>query len=263
MAIVEHPLVDDRLIEGVGTTAKTWQQWQALHQLPILDIATHFPKERRVCLFAPHPDDEILGCGGLLQKLAAQGNQITLVSVTNGTQSHPNSKIFPPEKLDRIRPLETQLALTTLGISEQVEKISLSLTDGQVRAQRLKFLAMLNDIIKPDDILVTTFALDGHPDHEVTGQVVQDFADEHGQQCYQVLVWAWHWAEPNDRRIPWHRSLRLPLSTTEQQLKQQALYCFQSQLHADPSTGNDAILSATTCERMSQPWEVYLYAAKP
>lgn len=253
-----HPIVEDRMIQGEGTSQDAWQNWDGLQSLPALSIAENFPKHQRVCIFAPHPDDEILGCGGLLQVLAAQGNPLTLISVTNGTQSHPNSAIYPPEQLNIIRPLESQLALATLGIHAKVERMAFELTDGNVYDQQNEFEAKLAEIINEGDILVTTFIHDGHPDHEVTGQVVQRYAQKNGLSCFQVLIWAWHWAQPNDVRIPWARAKRLDLTAHQQQLKTHAIHCFQSQISTDLSTGHAPILTTTTINRITQPWEVYV-----
>lgn len=76
-----HPIVGDRVIEGEGTSQEAWQNWQGLHDLPKLDIAGKLcadsaaprPVEAETLtvfgyVSAPHPDDEILGCAGLLQK---------------------------------------------------------------------------------------------------------------------------------------------------------------------------------------------------
>jgi LmbE family N-acetylglucosaminyl deacetylase len=45
------------------------------------------PNATRVLVIAPHPDDEILGCGGTLYQLAKQGALIKVVIATNGWQS--------------------------------------------------------------------------------------------------------------------------------------------------------------------------------
>lgn len=255
----EHPIVGDRVIEGDGTSQDAWQNWQGLHNLPRLNMAKHFPVHQRMCIFAPHPDDEVLGCGGLLQQLAANGNPIILVHVTNGTQSHPDSKIYPPDQLDIIRPQESIKALAVLGVAHRVTSIALELTDGDVFAEQAQFTEKLAAIIQPDDILVTPFIHDGHPDHEATGQVVAAFARQHHLACYQVLIWAWHWAKPADSRIPWHYAVRVDLTDEQVQGKSQAICCFESQITVDESTGNPPILSAQTIDRISQPWEVYLY----
>lgn len=254
-----HPIVGDRVIEGAGTSPDTWQNWQGLHALPRLNIAKNCLPHQRVCVFAPHPDDEILGCGGMLQQLAANGNSILLVHVTNGTQSHPDSQIYPPQTLDVIRPQESLAALNVLGVASQVTSIFLDLPDGDVFARQEQFNKKLDIIIQPEDILVAPFIHDGHPDHEATGQVVAAFAKQHNLDCYQALIWAWHWAKPDDRRIPWHIAIRLDLTAEQLAHKAQAINCFASQITADESTGNPPILSAQTIARISQRWEVYLY----
>lgn len=256
-----HPIVGDRIIEGDGTSGDDWYNWQGLHSLPQLNIANRFASHQRVCIFAPHPDDEVLGCGGMLQQLAANGNPVLLVHVTNGTQSHPSSSLYSSEILDTVRPQESLAALQVLGVDHQVSVVALDLMDGDVFAQRALFKKKLTAIIEPDDILVTPFKHDGHPDHEATGQVIVEYAKQQHLACYQVLIWAWHWARPADDRIPWHMAIKLDLTTEQVQRKTQAIHCFTSQITDDQSTGNPPILSAQTIARISQPWEVYLYEA--
>lgn len=256
--IALHPIVGDRVIYGEGTSLAIWQAWQPLFDLPKLNVANEFPPDQRVCLFAPHPDDEILGCGGLLQTLADNGNAILLVSVTNGTQSHPHSTLYSHEDLEQIRPQETQNALKTLGIANHFSHISLELPDGAVYDNQEEFFAKLSNFIQPNDRLVTVFEHDGHPDHEATGQVVSRFAKYHQLPCYQVLIWAWHWASPNDSRIDWQRAVRLDLSDQQKIKKRLALDCFISQIQPDPSTGKPAVLPAYAIERVLGVGEVFL-----
>ena len=253
-----HPIVGDRVIEGDGTSQEAWKNWSGLQDMPRLEITKSFAPHQRVCIFAPHPDDEIIGCGGLLQQLTANGNPIVLIHVTNGTQSHPNSTIYTQEKLNTIRPQESMQALEILGVAHQVTTVALNLADGEVFAQQEQFHQKLSTIIQADNILITTFMRDGHPDHEATGQVVASFAKQH-LACYQVLIWAWHWAKPADNRIPWHCAMRVDLTTEQLQRKIEAITCFESQITIDDSTGNPPILSAQAIARISQPWEVYLY----
>ncbi|MEJ6069414.1 PIG-L family deacetylase, partial [Psychrobacter sp. 16-Bac2893] len=129
-----HPIVGDRVIEGDGTSQDAWKNWLGLQDMPRFDIAKSFAPHQRVCIFAPHPDDEVLGCGGLLQQLAANGNPIVLIHVTNGTQSHPNSHVYSQEKLNIIRPQESIKALEVLSVAHQVTTVALDLTDGNVFA---------------------------------------------------------------------------------------------------------------------------------
>ena len=257
MQVITEHWVGDRLIEGAGTAHQDWLNWSGLHQLKPLDLSMRFPVGKRVVVIAPHPDDEILGCAGLLQQLADLQREIILVAVSNGTQSHPDSQMYTPEQLNTIRPAETQQALETLGISHRVKRIALNFMDGEISRQKHQLQQALTTLLSPDDILVSTFDQDGHPDHEATGQVVQQLANDTHLICYQVLIWAWHWASPNDQRIPWHKTLKLPLSAQQLHNKHKAIGCFKSQLEVDHSTAQPPVLSKQTVQRMLMPYEVY------
>ena len=199
-----------------------------------------------------------MGCGGLIQQLVAQGNPIVIIAVTNGTASHAHSTQYSASDLNDLRPQETKAALHVLGVAEQVKRVALNLPDGQVYQQKNSLYLALEHIIQEHDILVATFAQDGHPDHEGTGKIAEKFARDHGLLCYQVLIWAWHWAVPNDARIPWSRAQRLELSLTEQQKKRDAMDCFKTQIEVDPTNLNPPILSTHAIERICQVGEVYI-----
>jgi LmbE family N-acetylglucosaminyl deacetylase len=73
----------------------------------LLDAADSFPfrplREKLggqpFIVVAPHPDDESLACGGLLAEACRQGLRGTVVIVSDGAGSHPNSKAYPPDRL--------------------------------------------------------------------------------------------------------------------------------------------------------------------
>ena len=69
----------------------------------------------RTVVLAPHPDDESLGCGGLLALLAQAGCQPHVVVVTDGAQSHPGSAAYPPARLRALREEEAREAARHLG----------------------------------------------------------------------------------------------------------------------------------------------------
>lgn len=260
MGIVIDHSVGDRLIDGAGTSHQTWQAWSGWHPLPPLNLMQDFPAGQRVVIVAPHPDDEILGCAGLIQQLDQLQRDMLLLAVTNGTHSHPQSSLYSPQQLDRLRPEESAAALRCLKLGRLPERIELNLTDGRVSRQQAQLYAALSALIRPDDILVCTFAQDGHPDHESVGRTVRYLAKNLGLSCYQMLIWAWHWASPDDRRIPWQAAYKLALSGPQREAKRQALSCFKSQLEADASTGQPPVLSAQTLARSLMPYEVYIDA---
>lgn len=138
------------------------------------------------------------------------------MAVSNGTQSHPHSTKYSPDQLNELRPQETFAALNSLGVSDHSERIALNLTDGQIHSQTHLLNQALSQIVQPEDILICSYAFDGHPDHEAVGKTVQAFAKVHQLVCVHVLIWAWHWAEPLDPRIDWSKAQAYAL--TENQL---------------------------------------------
>lgn len=63
-----------------------------------------------VILLAPHPDDETLGCGQAVAALTDAGVFVQVVLVTDGSQSHPQSRNCPPPRMARLRARELRRA---------------------------------------------------------------------------------------------------------------------------------------------------------
>lgn len=258
MATLMHDIVDDRVIHGNGTSVQSWMNSQSLMHCHPLQVQSYFPQGSRICIVAPHPDDEILGCAGLIQSLDQAGFEVILFAVTNGTASHPHSSIYTPDQLNRIRPLESIRALSKLNLKQTIQRIAFNIEDGEVANQQQRLEKCLKEHLTDRDVLVSTFIHDGHPDHEITGQVVQRVARELGLKNLQVLIWAWHWATPDDHRIPWHKALRLDLDIQQLQRKHHAILSFESQTSVDASTRQPPILPKHVIERIMQPWELYI-----
>ena len=58
---------------------------------------TNFPaltREDRLLIVAPHPDDEILGTGGLIQQAIAVGADVRVVYLTNGDHNQVAFKLY-------------------------------------------------------------------------------------------------------------------------------------------------------------------------
>jgi LmbE family N-acetylglucosaminyl deacetylase len=244
-----------RRIAGHGTPDAEWQAWPGLAALPPITAEQLAPAHGRAIIVAPHPDDEVLACGGLLQLLHAQHTRTILLAVTDGAASHPGSRQLTPADLARLRPQETAAALETLGVPAQV--LRARLPDGQVQANIEQLHALLLQLLRPEDTVFVTWRQDGHPDHEACGLAAALAARACRATLVEMPVWSWHWATPGDHRIPWQRARRLALSDDILRCKQHAVQCFQTQLHDDPTTGNQAILPPHVLARLLHPYEIY------
>jgi LmbE family N-acetylglucosaminyl deacetylase len=253
------PDTRSRRIEGAGTAPQAWRADAALAAVPAIALETLAPPGARVLLAAPHPDDEILAWGGLLAMLAQRGVDTVLVAVTDGDGSHPGSPLWPPERLRATRPRETMAALAALGAAPEV--VRLGIFDGGVRQAEAGLARRLADLLRPGDVVVTTWRHDGHPDHEATARACAAAALACGATLLETPVWGWHWAAPGDGMMPLSRARKLALAPELLARKRAALACFASQLEADPSTGAGPIVPDYALARLLQPFELFFHDA--
>jgi LmbE family N-acetylglucosaminyl deacetylase len=68
-----------------------------------------------IAIVAPHPDDEVLGCGLLIASARRAGVKVIVLVLTDGRASHPRSVRWPPRRLIRLRQAETRRGLARLG----------------------------------------------------------------------------------------------------------------------------------------------------
>lgn len=62
-------------------------------------------KKQKLLIVAPHPDDEIIGCGGLIAKMKEAGNKVYVLFVTVGDTKDFSSNGFSSKK-ERLREIE-------------------------------------------------------------------------------------------------------------------------------------------------------------
>jgi LmbE family N-acetylglucosaminyl deacetylase len=66
---------------------------------------------KNVLVVAAHPDDEVLGCGGVMSRHAAEGDRVTVLVATRGTP-----ELYPSEWIERLLG-ELRVAHQLLGVS--------------------------------------------------------------------------------------------------------------------------------------------------
>ena len=131
---------------------------------------------RLLCVLA-HPDDETLGCGGVIAKYAVEGVEVYLITATRGERGWTGDPKDDPglAVLGRIREAELRCAAETLGIREVhvLDYIDGELAEADSVQATAKIVALVRRI-KPH--VVTTFdsfGAYGHPDHIAISQFTQ------------------------------------------------------------------------------------------
>jgi LmbE family N-acetylglucosaminyl deacetylase len=215
-----------------------------------------------VLIVAPHPDDESIGCGGLIAKLRQRAIEVQVVIVTDGTGSHANSRSHSPAALARLREGEALEALAVLGISAEAVAFwrlgdrfvpgvgDPGFENAVARAQtQLRTLA-------PGTLVIPSTS-DAHGDHRAASQIWSRAAAEvpNPPRVLEYLVWP----DPGQPLAPNRLSLDiadvLPLKT-------QAIAAHRSQhglVVTDDPTGFS--LPPELLSRAAEPLEIFFEPA--
>lgn len=212
-------------IQAPGTDEERWLAWDGIGKLPEAEL----PRRGRVVVVAAHPDDEVLGAGGMMARFAASGVAVTVVSVTDGEQSHADSDAVTPADLARQRASELRAALAALG-ADAAEVVRLRIPDTEVAFHEDAVAKALGGVLTGADLCLAPWIGDLHGDHEAAGRAALTAAREAGVQCLMYPVWMWHWAQPDDPRIPWTSASRVDLTPAEAAAKRAAAQRFVSQI---------------------------------
>ena len=141
----------------------------------------------RVLVIAPHPDDETLGCGGLLSSVQAAGGQARVVVVTDGGRGDPEQRVGGDTVARRAQEVRDALIVAGLG-----DVVFLGRPDGALQADGALVESLLGQIeaYRPDWVL-GPWPGEGHPDHQACGRAARAAWQqaEHPARFLHYEVW--------------------------------------------------------------------------
>jgi LmbE family N-acetylglucosaminyl deacetylase len=245
------------LIHGRSTPETQWRPWLQQH-LSRPEPFTHWlPDTARLVVLAPHPDDEVLACGALLALHAARGGESLIVAVTDGEGSHRDAdrQDLTETALAQTRCTERAQGLKQLDLTDK-QILSLHLPDGGVTRHESELERRIRLLLRPGDVLISPWRSDGHPDHDACGRAAARASAATGRPLWEAPVWMWHWARPNDRRVPWMRMQALAVSDAARASKQAALAAHVSQL-TPRSTTHSPVLGEDIVARTERRAEYF------
>jgi len=129
----------------------------------------------RICILAPHPDDETIACGGLLSLYAKQCDVICL---TDGRYGDPDIK---PAKMAQIRKKEFETVMHKIGVNKF---LMLGIEDGKLAENKTKF-NQLN--LRNYDYILIPGPNDSHPDHMAVAKMLRKSISGKAQIVYYEI----------------------------------------------------------------------------
>jgi LmbE family N-acetylglucosaminyl deacetylase len=208
----------------------------------------------RALVVAAHPDDETLGASGLLQHLHGTGTAVTLVVATDGEAAFPAADAGERRELGRTRRRELRDSLREQGLSD-VEPVWLGLPDSGLADHEAELTEALRERAEGHDLVLLPWPADPHPDHAAAGRAALAAAPVTAHR-WSYPIWLWHWRDPADDAIPWHRARSYRLSGAERVAKTAAVTAFASQLKPGPR-GEAPILPPEVLEHFDRPAETF------
>lgn len=148
----------------------------ALRDRPAGTAADLLDGVETLCIVAPHPDDETLGCGLLLLAAGERGLPVTVVCMTDGSRSHPASRDWPPDRLAAERRLELSRAVRSLAPAAKV--VWLDYPDTGLPEKGPELAAACGRLARhlprgPAALVLTSWPHDPHGDHASTARLVE------------------------------------------------------------------------------------------
>ncbi|HEY9886588.1 MAG TPA: PIG-L deacetylase family protein [Vampirovibrionales bacterium] len=146
-----------------------------------------FSKDLRIAVFAPHPDDEVIGCGGSIVNHIQDGNEVAVVYMTSGDSGNV---LYSKEALADIREKEAKEGAAILGVNNLT---FLRNPDGYLAVNTDNLVRVLSFLreFKPHIVYIPHID-EGHLDHKATNIIVSNaIGRSSGPWFQEVALPAW------------------------------------------------------------------------
>jgi LmbE family N-acetylglucosaminyl deacetylase len=144
-----------------------------IREAEAIPYAPELLRGERLLVLAPHPDDEVIGCGGLVAQHLRERRAVRVVVTTDGTEAEavPDREAYRQTRED-----ESHAALSILGDGFAVETEFLRIPDRRLAEHSellTSRLALALTRFRPD-LVVLPSPIEIHPDHAALARAFCD-----------------------------------------------------------------------------------------
>lgn len=192
----------------------------------------------KVLVFAPHADDEVLGCGGTIARYVDESADVYVCIVTSGKKPIFDDTIAVQNGWPHIHYLEVMASHRVLGIKKTyfLEFPAAALEDVPRYELNRKIQALINEI-EPDIVFIPHFG-DMQKDHTLTSEAVMVAVRPKGKHIVQT-VYAYETLSETEWNIPHSKNAFIPnvyMDISKYiEKKLEAMSCYKSQLGKFPN----------------------------
>jgi len=173
------------------------------------------PPRATVLILAPHPDDEVFGCGGAIMRHLSQNDQVSVIIATDGHAAVIHDNEQAKQNYISTRYQESQYAAQILGY----ENLQMwHFPDRELKYNNSTVEKAIQTILKNKATLIyAPSVFEIHPDHFNLAQIAIDavIATQTNLMMYEIGV-------------PLHPNFLLDITDLKER-KSQAMKCFSSQ----------------------------------
>jgi len=221
---------------------------------------------KKIIVFAPHPDDETVGCGGAIAKRISQGYDVLIVVMTDGRHAFSHSLGIhsdpSPEEVKMKRREEIKGVMKIYGLPEE-NLILLDFEDRKLQEnaeEAEEIVAQILEKNRPEEIYFPA-KQDYHKDHKATNRIVKNSIRKLGLPTtkYQYIVsHRFSRIGPiyNDLLEPFKHTIFMDISEFLR-LKEQALRAYMSEISIISKTQKRPIVEDH--EQYLRPYEEFYF----
>jgi LmbE family N-acetylglucosaminyl deacetylase len=181
--------------------------------------ATETVPQGNVLVLAPHPDDEVFGCGGAIMQHTAQQDSVFVVLVTDGQAAESHDDISTQQDYVQMRLAESRAAADILGYQHLIQW---QYTDRRLQCDDA-LIQRISDLVEHHQIqrIYAPSVQEIHPDHYALGLAAYHAVQNSQSEQLKLVMY--------EVGVPLNPNILLNISSLKNR-KNAAMACFTSQL---------------------------------